>query len=46
MASKMKKASKGKSGCLKGNGRLKKGWRWAKRRKGFCVPAKKKKSKK
>lgn len=38
-----KKASKGKSGCLKQNGRLKKGFKWAKGRKGYCAPAKAKK---
>jgi hypothetical protein len=43
MAAKMKKATTGKGGCLKSKGRLKKGWRWAKRKKGFCVPAKKSK---
>lgn len=42
---KMKKASKGKSGCLKSNGRLKKGFKWAKSRRGYCVSvAPKKKS--
>lgn len=35
----MKKATKGKNGCLKPNGRLKKGFRWAKSRKGFCIKA-------
>lgn len=41
-----KKASKGKSGCLKQNGKLKKGFKWAKGRKGYCQPvaAAKKKS--
>jgi len=34
------KAKKGKTGCLKPNGRLKKGFRWAKSRKGECVKAK------
>ena len=38
----MKKASKGKRGCLTRAGKLKKGWRWAKGRKGHCVHAKKK----
>ena len=33
-----KKASKGKTGCLKANGRLKKGFKWAKGRKGYCQP--------
>lgn len=33
-----KKASKGKNGCLKLNGRLKKGFKWAKNRKGYCQP--------
>lgn len=43
-----KKASKGKSGCLKQNGRLKKGFKWAKGRHGYCqpVPPKKKPAKK
>lgn len=36
----MKKASKGKRGCLKSNGRLKKGFKWAKGRRGYCVPVK------
>lgn len=41
----MKKASKGKRGCLKPNGRLKKGFKWAKSRRGYCVSvAAKKKS--
>lgn len=35
-----KKASKGKRGCLKPNGKLKKGWRYAKSRKGYCMPTK------
>lgn len=35
------KATKGKNGCLKPNGRLKKGFRWAKNRKGICIPTKK-----
>lgn len=34
------KASRGKRGCLKQNGRLKKGFRWAKGRKGQCVVVK------
>ena len=42
MLGKMKKASKGKRGCLTRDGKLKKGFRWAKRRKGFCIPTKKK----
>lgn len=33
-----KKAAKGKNGCLKNNGKLKKGFKWAKGRKGFCLP--------
>ena len=37
----MRKASTGKGGCLKAGGKLKKGWRWAKSRKGYCVRAKK-----
>lgn len=37
----MKKASKGKRGCLTRAGKLKKGWRWSKGRKGYCVHAKK-----
>lgn len=41
-----KKASKGKNGCLKQNGRLKKGFKWAKGRKGFCSPTAAKKKKK
>ena len=40
--SSMKKASTGKGGCLKSKGRLKKGWRWSRSRKGYCVRAKKK----
>lgn len=39
---KQRKATKGKNGCLRPNGRLKKGWKWAKRR-GYCAPAKGKK---
>lgn len=42
----MKKARKGKRGCLTRAGKLKKGFRWAKRRKGFCIPTKKKAAKK
>lgn len=34
------KARKGKNGCLKQNGRLKKGFRWAKGGRG-CIAAKK-----
>ena len=34
----VKKASKGKTGCLKNNGKLKKGFKWAKGRKGYCQP--------
>jgi hypothetical protein len=37
------KAHKGKNGCLKQNGRLKKGYRWAKGKKGHCVASKKSK---
>jgi hypothetical protein len=39
-----KKAAKGKTGCLKQNGRLKKGFKWAKGRKGFCSPTAAKKA--
>lgn len=42
----MKKATKGKNGCLKPNGRLKKGFRWAKGRKGYCLSTKKSAAKK
>jgi hypothetical protein len=45
-AKKMKKATKGKRGCLTRAGKLKKGWKWSKSRKGFCAPAKKKAAKK
>ncbi|NDF13486.1 MAG: hypothetical protein EB060_11825 [Proteobacteria bacterium] len=38
----MKKASKGKRGCLNRKGKLKKGFRWAKSRKGFCIAVGKK----
>lgn len=34
------KAKKGKNGCLKANGRLKKGFRWVKGKKKACVYAK------
>lgn len=44
MLGKMKKASKGKRGCLTRAGKLKKGFRWAKRRKGMCIAIKKKKA--
>lgn len=40
----MKKARKGKRGCLTRAGKLKKGFRWAKRRKGFCISTTKKKA--
>lgn len=39
-----KKASKGKNGCLKNNGKLKKGFKWAKGRKGYCQPVAAKKA--
>lgn len=39
---KMVKAKKGKKGCLKKNGHLKKGWKRSKR-KGFCIKVKSKK---
>ena len=39
-----KKATKGKNGCLKNNGKLKKGFKWAKGRKGYCQPVAAKKA--
>jgi hypothetical protein len=43
---KARKASRGKTGCLKQNGQLKKGWKRVKGRKGFCQPVPPKTAKK